>query len=700
MAGNYISVGSKFQPFSYDQMLKPVQSASTAHQQLEEQYGNLGTQAATVEDMTLGDDYAAGKYKGYQDALRQSADDLMIQGLTPASKRNLMNMNKQYAQEIIPIKTAYTKRAEDIKTQQGLRAKDDTLIFNRTAADSSLEHYMKNPATSYESISGAGVTKRIADAVGNLKVKLRSDRPQDWHETAQGKFLEKIDQYGLTDDDFDKIMNGTSEFPELTTLIHNVIRDTGVHNWDNREQATQQLINYSREALFAGLGVDKSQIRANPGYIKPKAVTKTEGLRSVQVIPIGTKSSDFKDIDVSKLKYNKEFDMLTTPETAELMTQESELKAKAYGDISDEDQSDEPITEESGLNSYTIDSINKLKKERKELRTKSMDASYKDGLKLSNKIDEITFRIDAARRPDPMGGDISAAPARRQLKAIRKKLTEIGSRMKDIGKEYSYMGADKAKGIQIGAQIEKNASLKSKEVLLMDFGKDEKTNTHIVSGVINQLAVMGNTGMDAEGMIELDENFEQIGKTDSDDAIEAISYEDTNGNMIPKKQSSIVVDPTQGIVLISGYGDNQKRFLLQSNKSYKQMNKNIKDTYSYLQNYKRSAVGEVKDPPKQITALLGNYTRGIDKRNPNLINYVNKEGSPISKGSRYKGITIKHPNGDIIKLVMAADAGRKPEVLISTGSDKRFNGGALANENIVRHAAARLQEMYVTSQQK
>ena len=45
MAANYIVINSKFKPFSYAEMLQPVQMATLAHQEIENEYADLATKA-------------------------------------------------------------------------------------------------------------------------------------------------------------------------------------------------------------------------------------------------------------------------------------------------------------------------------------------------------------------------------------------------------------------------------------------------------------------------------------------------------------------------------------------------------------------------------------------------------------------------------------------------------------------------------
>ena len=85
MAGNYITIGSKFKPFSYAEMIQPVAMATEAHQQVEEQYANLSTQASQWEEKAneQTDPHAYKMYKTYANDLNNQANILAKEGLTP-----------------------------------------------------------------------------------------------------------------------------------------------------------------------------------------------------------------------------------------------------------------------------------------------------------------------------------------------------------------------------------------------------------------------------------------------------------------------------------------------------------------------------------------------------------------------------------------------------------------------------------------
>ena len=104
-----LRIGSKFKPFSYEQMIAPVDRADTEHKLIEEGLGEMSAKAGMWDKLAdqQTSPVAYAQYKAYADDLTKQADLLARQGLTPESRRGLLNMKRRYASEITPIELWY-----------------------------------------------------------------------------------------------------------------------------------------------------------------------------------------------------------------------------------------------------------------------------------------------------------------------------------------------------------------------------------------------------------------------------------------------------------------------------------------------------------------------------------------------------------------------------------------------------------------
>lgn len=105
MANYSLILDTKFKPFSYAEMLAPVAAATQAHQAIEEEYGNLAAKASIWDEMASeeNDPIAYNQYKQYARALEAQAEALSTNGLTPSSRRQMLNLKARYAKDLAPI---------------------------------------------------------------------------------------------------------------------------------------------------------------------------------------------------------------------------------------------------------------------------------------------------------------------------------------------------------------------------------------------------------------------------------------------------------------------------------------------------------------------------------------------------------------------------------------------------------------------
>ena len=126
----YVITNSKFKPFSYAELIQPIQLAEVAHQAVEDQYNELSTKANVWENIASEQDspYTYNMYKTYADDLKYQADQLATSGLTPASRQGLNNMRTRYSQQIVPIEQGYAAKVRDIEAQKQAKLKDNYLL--------------------------------------------------------------------------------------------------------------------------------------------------------------------------------------------------------------------------------------------------------------------------------------------------------------------------------------------------------------------------------------------------------------------------------------------------------------------------------------------------------------------------------------------------------------------------------------------
>ena len=261
---NYIVSGSKFRPFSYAEMLQPVQSATVAHQELENQYGELATKASVWEEMAneQTDPYAYKMYKTYANDLEEQASQLAREGLNAASRRDMLNMRARYSKEITPIEQAYTARQKQAEEQQKALLQDPTLMLSRRAATTSLDDYIRNPQLAYEAYSGKLITAQAASAASALAKEMQ-EKPRKWRSILGNSYYETMMQKGFSSQAvLQAIQDNPNAAPQLTRIVEDAINSSGVRNWG--DQATiARAIDYAKQGLWSAVGETQYQTLDN-----------------------------------------------------------------------------------------------------------------------------------------------------------------------------------------------------------------------------------------------------------------------------------------------------------------------------------------------------------------------------------------------------------------------------------------------------
>ena len=266
MANYSLVIGSKFSPFTFEELLKPALMATQAHRELEDQYSELATKANVWEEMANEetDYYAYQMYKRYSDDLKAQADILATQGLTPNSRKAMLNMKDRYSKEITPIETAYNKREELIKQQRDALLKDSTLIFDRDYGTTNLEYLMRNPNATFASLSGENIAKRTAVMAKEAASAVLSD--PEYTPVFNSQYVQQKIQQGY---DMSQIIAAAQRDPNapkaLLGIVDAIKGEVGYGDWDDDNK--KKIDSYINEGLRAAIGTPMIDVRANRNYM-------------------------------------------------------------------------------------------------------------------------------------------------------------------------------------------------------------------------------------------------------------------------------------------------------------------------------------------------------------------------------------------------------------------------------------------------
>lgn len=279
MANYSLIINSKFKPFSYAEMLAPVQAATQAHQELESAYSELETKANIWDKMAseTSDPKAHSIYKKYSDDLNEQASELAKNGLSPTSRQAMLNMKKRYTQDIIPIENAYTRRKELIDEQRKAMATDNTIRFDNDFRNISLDALMENPSLGYETLSGKDIAARTAAIASNYAKSIQNE--PEFKSILKSQYWQVRQHSGWTPEQIIMDATGDSNAPEALKKIrqqmHDSIKNSAAYN---REWADA----YISQGMHSGLGTDTYSTLADQSYVNPLEWAKLAEARAAR----------------------------------------------------------------------------------------------------------------------------------------------------------------------------------------------------------------------------------------------------------------------------------------------------------------------------------------------------------------------------------------------------------------------------------
>lgn len=282
MANFSLVANTSFTRRNYDDLTKSLDKYKEEYDKQHDAINELGVNAAAIESMAneQTDPIAYNTYKQYANNLREQANMIATNGLDPNGRANLLKLKRNYAEDIIPIQTAYNRRAEQEKAQMEMLAKDPTHLFDRMAATTSLDDYLANKSLSYQNYSGALLTKQVEEQAKNFKEMLQEDLNQIRYAKENGQplptadklkfgkllynsngYISRIERLGY---DAGALINNDDAM--MKVLEDEVLKSSGISKWQNYDSISSRVMDYINQGRWAALGSAKQVDHAIPGY--------------------------------------------------------------------------------------------------------------------------------------------------------------------------------------------------------------------------------------------------------------------------------------------------------------------------------------------------------------------------------------------------------------------------------------------------
>ena len=256
-------IDSKFRPFSYDELIKPLMQYKEAYDKVEADYSNLAAQTEQWKDIAnqTQSPEAYAMYSKYANDLNNIVDDFS-KGMTLKNRSQLLAMKRRYASDIQPIARA----SEAMKEANDLRVKAGPDAIFEVGEYNSLDQFLHGRTANNRYQSRDALTKRTA---AMTEAAMASAMKDPEFQKAMGDQYWMLTQHtgGSYEDLKAAIANNAQAQNRFAEIKAQVMKDAGYDRYDTMgKQAIEDAIN---TGLYAGLDKPARSFQANQSYMNP-----------------------------------------------------------------------------------------------------------------------------------------------------------------------------------------------------------------------------------------------------------------------------------------------------------------------------------------------------------------------------------------------------------------------------------------------
>ena len=258
---------AKFTPLSMQEILYPAQMLAQQHIEAEKEYQAEQDKAALLKTMLVQgvDKDAISELNRYSGTVSSAIDELSNKGVVGgATRRNLLNIKKDYNEKLMPLQSVALKREQAAKTLAEKKLNDNTFEYV-DPYKKSLTEGLADPSIYMQSgKSGSELMKQVAQQASVVAkkttmtpelVKAAGINYQYFVKYGQGATLEQIQKAALDNGDkttFDNITNYLSGIVDSTMEASGAAEMFGVNSNEYK-----RLKQNARLGLAAAVGEDK-----------------------------------------------------------------------------------------------------------------------------------------------------------------------------------------------------------------------------------------------------------------------------------------------------------------------------------------------------------------------------------------------------------------------------------------------------------
>lgn len=394
MAQAYITTGSQFTPYTFDELLKPFLLYKEELDKQTKDFEDYNTNAEAIGaflDSNLDSDIYS-TYTNYMDALNSAATDLSKQGLTPESKEKLSALKRSFNKDMLPIKAGIEARDKARQQWNELSAKDRTLMTSFNPNTASVSAFMNGKSPESINVSGTELMQRAYN-VAQRASKNNILNPQ-FMKVMGDQYYQIKQSYGFDSPEMDSFLsNNIVGIPVIDSMISEILSSSNVDKLSPEDQT--RAVKYALEGAFNGIEKGATySYQTNQQWAldntKPRegTDTKTTGDISTQTNTLGYDTSVNRQLRKKKAYFN------TLQQTANgnLIDPSDRLTEDQYADILNKQSAlgylAKQVSSKSGVN-MSIDDFIKWYPNQNTLTRGKFEKEYTQATKIQNEINRL-----------------------------------------------------------------------------------------------------------------------------------------------------------------------------------------------------------------------------------------------------------------------------------------------------------------------
>ena len=490
MAANVLTIGSKFNPLSFDEMAKPLIMYKQEADKLEEEINKYEEQGDVIGSLInpISDIEANKLYTTFKNNAISATNDFYNNGLNSNTRKNLLNLKRNYAENMTKIQAAYSAREAERKLQTEMRAKDPTVMFSRNANYESLDSYLTGKQPTSIPVSGDYLYQQGLRA--GAAASSRQDISVEAKKALGNTYWQLKTEQGFTDTE---ALNYMEKHPMFGTIISTIKAGSNIDKLSPADQeiASKSIIN----GFLTGM-TDKQDIDFKP-VVNVKVNTGTTGEtgsgnsttnfnRFERVsLPSNVNNASTRELKgkISDAEFARNLTyvngIIESPETQVQKGENVEI-LKQLQEIENEWGGIPTLTSSDGMSPSSAKLIDR---EGNEIPLESLlDESQKN---LSDSQKKKLIRSKTREL-------VAAAHKYNRLSPKIKAFSRESQRITDLQDKYgTLIPDDPIEGIKIGTQIAQNQSILDNDVITFNTTSESERN-NILSNITNKLRLLTN----------------------------------------------------------------------------------------------------------------------------------------------------------------------------------------------------------------